>query len=242
MPTTKTARQLVTRALKLAQILAAGEAPAAEDAQTGLDALNAMLDSWETSRIYLHQQSQITVPLTAGVGTYSVGAGQTINVSPVPIGFNFVTIRSIQNPAQPLDFQLQRYLAEEWAEINLKNLGNTWPTAYWYDYGPTTGSLNIWPLPSTQMQLILGYVAEFNDFTTLDVSATYPSGYEDAIIYSLAERMCVEFGRPIPPDIKKIAADSRAAVLSTNLPEPKLKFEYGLGDDQMTSYAEFLRG
>jgi hypothetical protein len=241
MSVTSSARRFIERALRIAQITAAGETPSAEDAQAGLDMLNGMLDSWETSNINLHDQEQLAFNLTAGQGVYTIGAGQNFNVSPPPISFNYMFLRVLTNPQQPLDLPIKQITAPEFAEIQLKQLGNTYPGYSWYNYGPIAGTVNLWPLPIGNTQLVIGYKAEFSSFATLDTTASFPSGYDDAIVYSLAERICAEYGRPITPDLARMAREARAAMKSTNLAQPKLKFEYGVKPEMMT-LVDFLRG
>ncbi len=53
-------------------------------------------------------------------------------------------------------------------------------------------------------------------------AASFPPGYEEAIVYNLAERMCVAWAKPIGVELELMARRARAKVQSLNSVAPKL--------------------
>jgi len=70
-----TVRDLITEALELIGVVAAGETPAAADVQTTLNTLNFMIDSWANDRLALFDLPREVFELTPGKSIYSFGVG-----------------------------------------------------------------------------------------------------------------------------------------------------------------------
>src|SRR5437867_11271480 len=134
MPTTSaTAADIVSRALKLIGVLAAGEAAAAEDAADVLDIANGMLDAWTMDRLYVYASTFPTYALTSGTQSYSIGptAAAPFNV-PRPNKIeeaNIVITSQTPNVRRPL------YIMDDsdWMSISIRPLATpSIPTALYY--------------------------------------------------------------------------------------------------------------
>lgn len=55
----------IKRAMRLPGVYQIGEAPTADECDTGLLALNSMLDSWSTESLFIYSPTLDSVPLVA---------------------------------------------------------------------------------------------------------------------------------------------------------------------------------
>jgi len=222
MAATRTVRDLITRALRVAGVVGAGETPGADDADDALLSLNMMLDAWQAERLFAYSIVDRTYALTAGLATYSIGSGATINV-PRPVRIEWAFTRDSSN----IDRQIRVVLDDVFAAISVKNIGNTYPTALYYQPSYPNGTINLWPLPAAGLTLHIGAWEVLTEYASLNATLSLPPGYEDAFVYSLVERLCPEYGKAISADISKLAAKARANIEQDNLPGPLSVCEFG---------------
>ena len=71
----------ITAALQDLGVLAAGEVPSADDSTVALARVNDWIDALATEGLTMYGRTRTTWALTAGVSTYSVGDGATVNVA-----------------------------------------------------------------------------------------------------------------------------------------------------------------
>lgn len=72
---TRTRNQIVTRALRFAGVIEAGEEPAAEDMTAGAEALNALVKALQAEGYHLWKLGEATLFLTKGTASYNLGTG-----------------------------------------------------------------------------------------------------------------------------------------------------------------------
>lgn len=69
----RTAGQIVTRAMRHLGAISGGEAPTNEEMDTGLEALNVMVKAWQIEGINLWKQEELILWLVKGTTKYSIG-------------------------------------------------------------------------------------------------------------------------------------------------------------------------
>ena len=74
-PTTKTALDLITGALRKIGQYAPGETISAADVSDALDTFNGLLDMWSNQKLAVFNTIETVVNLTAGQNTYTMGVG-----------------------------------------------------------------------------------------------------------------------------------------------------------------------
>ena len=74
-PTTKTALDLITGALRKIGQYAPGEVISAADANDALDTFNGLLDLWSSQKLSVFNVIETVLNLTAGQSTYTMGVG-----------------------------------------------------------------------------------------------------------------------------------------------------------------------
>lgn len=221
----RTARDLIKRSLRIINVVAAGEDPDANDAFDALEAANDMLDSWSTERLYAFVINEVTHPLTAGTADYNIGTGATINTAR-PLKVQFAFSRDANGYDRPMAILDQ----DDYASVRYKSLGQTYPEALFYQTTFPTGVINLWPVPPSALTLHMGLWQPLTEIASLDTEVNFPPGYREAFVYSLAERLAPEYGRPIGNDVIAIAANARGRIKSVNLPESRAVCELqGIG-------------
>ena len=99
-----TAGDIVRKAMSKILVLGTQDTLASADLQDGLDALNAMLDSWWNESLAVYAIKQENFPLTANVASYTVGPAATWNTTrPTRIVNAFARYQNVDYPVTPID-------------------------------------------------------------------------------------------------------------------------------------------
>ncbi len=210
----------ITAALQDLGLVAAGEVPAADDSAVALDRVNDWLDALATEGLTLFGRTRTTWALTAGVSSYTVGTGQTVNVAR-PGGPEAIEAVGYQDTSQSpvTEYLLGRPLTEDaYAAIAQKAFQSTYPTAWYYRPGATTGTLLAWPVPtSSTLQGVLYTATPLAEFAGLTDTLALPPGYRRFIRTNLAVELAPTFAVQPPPVVLELAVASKAAVKRANL-------------------------
>lgn len=234
----RTARDLIARSLRIINVIASGETPDSNDANDALLAFNHMLDMWSADRLLAYLVQEVgPFSLTGGQIAYTIGVGGDIN-TPLPIAIDYAFTRD----SVGIDRRCNPISAEEYSAISLKTVGQTFPSVFWYFVTAPQGQLHFYPVPQSGLSLYLGVWQPFTSFATLDDSIVFPAGLEVALTYSLAEVLAIEYGRPVGPDLARMAQSARAKWAGTNLPETRSVIEFTGQNAGGVSYADFIRG
>lgn len=108
---------LVTKAYEDAGLMTLGGTPNAAQMTRGLDRVNDLINLWATQGLKLWLQEDISVPLTAGKTTYSMGPGGDVNMTKPLSVFQGYYLTSTQS-RQPLTI-LSR---DEWTRMSQTNV------------------------------------------------------------------------------------------------------------------------
>jgi hypothetical protein len=214
-----TALDLVKGAMRLVGVLAEGETPEAEDANIVLSALNAMLDSWNLESLLIYHIQDEAFPVSAGVGEYGIGTGQTFNTTR-PVSIESAFIRDGSGNDHPLTvFEFDR-----WDDIPDKDAVGR-PDALSYEPSYPYGQIKLWPAPSAADTLHIRTFKPLSNSLTLATQLAIPTGYERAIRFNLAVEIAPEFEREASPTVQRVAIDTLRAIKTRNTRVPQM----GLG-------------
>jgi hypothetical protein len=222
MAATRTVRKLIERSMRVATILGAGDPMDANDADDALLSLNQMLDAWQAERLFCYAVQEQTHPLVAGTGVYTIGPTGDIVVPVRPVRLEYAFTRDVNNQ----DYIIETIPYEVWSNFALKSLGNNYPTALYYQPSYPDGTINLWQFPISGLTLHLGIWTLLTEYATLDDIVALPPGYEDALVFSLAERLCPEYSKPVSRDLEKLAIKARANIQQNNLGDPRTVCEF----------------
>ena len=198
-----------------------------------LSRLNSMMDSWTIERLMIFSLSQTSFALTVSVGVYSIGNGATFNMTRPTKLVDPCFVRD----SGGYDTHLQIINMEAYGNIVLKSVSGTYPSLIAYDYGysaTSTASLYLYPQPASGLTLLINTLQPFTNFSTFTQTLLLPPGYQDAIESNYAVSSAIGL-IPVSNDLKEMARTTKAAIKSTNLPEPVMRLEYGFSGNRRSS-------
>lgn len=214
-----TANTMITRAMRLIQVLTPDAAPTAQEAADGLYALNAMLDAWSIERLMVYQVQQSSYSWASGNASRTIGSGGNFNTTrPYKIEPNGNFFRT----SGGIDYPLAVYAREEYDRIVQKSAAGAIPEHLFHDTGYPLMTLYAYPVPSQTLTLYLNDWKPLQSFSGLTTALALPPGYQAAIEYSLALWLAPEFGAAAvaaADRIKDQAVKLRANIKTVNAPD-----------------------
>ena len=226
LPTTPS--DIISLALKTANVIGVGQTPLAQDINDSFNQLNMMMAQWQRRRYMVYELVTVSKQATGQV-SYTIGPGAQYDFNVArPVKLEFAYFRMNSGTPLPVDYPLQVLRAQEdYDRISIKNL-NAFPQYVFYDTGYPVGNIYVWPLPSNQYTIFLSVMVQLQKFNTINDSIVLPPEYLDALHWNLARRLCVVYGVPIPPELTGYAEASMRAIEEVNSQIPLLHMPVAL--------------
>lgn len=217
---------LINPALSEIGVRSAGETLPADIGADALAALNRMMDAWATERLTIPNIVRTTWTISANDGDYTVGTGANINIAR-PVFVDHVNF--IETSANPdVELPLQKLTEAGYAGIVSKAQTSVYPLAWYYNPTVATGTLILWPTPtSSTLQGAIYVPTAVAQFASLAATITLPNGYQRAIVKNLAVDLAPSFSRQVDPELKAQARESKADIKRANKRDADLSFEAG---------------
>lgn len=225
-----TANTMISRAMRLIQVLAPDANPTAQEAADGLYALNSMLDAWSIERLMIYQVQQNNYSWSSGSSSKTIGSGGDFSASrPARIEAQGNFFRT----SGGIDYPLSVYAREEYDRIVSKTSGGAIPEYLFYDGGFPLMTLYAYPVPSETLTLYLNTWKALQQFSSLTAQLLLPAGYQAAIEYNLARWIAPEFGQAAKAaandqDFKAMALQLKSNIKTVNAPDLIAKTDYPL--------------
>lgn len=202
------AQHIITRGLRMLGVIGAGQSISAEDNEAGLESLNDMLDGWNTEGLIVYEVRDEIFSLASGSASVTIGSSGNFNTDR-PVNIEYIFIRE-----DGTDYRLSRLTSHQWAGLYAKSTDSAgWPAAYYYQNTFPLGTLYFVPVPSQTFATVhVGTWRQFSDFVSASASATFPSGFKEAMITNLALTMAPEYGIAAPNEVVRMAIDSLARI------------------------------
>jgi hypothetical protein len=183
-----------------------------------------MLDAWNAQRLAVYAIRRDTYWLIGGQQSYTIGpSGDFAAERPVRIErANVILPPALHHP-------LEMISVDDWAALRLPNLTSTFPTRLYYDRAYPLAKLYFWPAPTENHQVELFTWQKLARFASVNDTAEFPEGYEEAIKYNLALRLAQELRVPIPEFVAIHAREALANLKRLNLPQPVMATEPVVG-------------
>lgn len=141
---------LISAALRQIGELSPGQTPNDEEAATGLELLNAILENWENARRKVFIIDNLQFPLVAGQSCYTMGPGGDFDsYRPVKIQAANIIFSEDGNPAHGIAHPLELVPSRVWADIREKNMLAQRPLRLYNDNDFPLLKLCLWPTPNT---------------------------------------------------------------------------------------------
>lgn len=213
-----TVRDLIRASMRKLGVISAGEQPSAQEAADGLEALNALLESWNTERLFVFSIVPRQYNLVAGKQTYTIGPGGEFD-GPRPVKIDQAYVIFTPNGDQPPTIPIEILTLDQWASKEVKNTPSTFPTQMYNDSDNPLSNLSFWPIPTLVVPVVLWCWGQISAFPDINADISLPPGYYRALVYNLAVELAPEFGRSVTPEIAAIATEAKGDVKITNSPD-----------------------
>lgn len=205
------ARQLLQDVLVEIGAIDATETMGNAPAQLALRTLNRVMDRWQASRLYVYCVSEVVA--TVGGQSATIGPGLQFDcVAPQALHEGCYFVRS--GMSYPLDV----WSREAYNAITLKSQANDYPFGVFYD---RMGKVFFTGVPSPA-EFHLQVLARLPKFANLDTDYALPDGYEDALYWTLCERLPAQFNLPVSANAPREAANARRVIRKANVTIPTL--------------------
>ena len=206
-------------------VLAGGSNPTPDQSDLCVRRLNQIFDNYNVMReasyveqfdtfTFIASQQDYTIGPAAGSPDFTISNARPSGIDAANVILNTVS-PSVRNPINVRDWQW-------WASVSVRAVTTTFPTDVYYEPGWPNGTLKFWPKPTVAYGLEL---VTTNTFAQVSVTDTLnmPSGYQQAVMLTLAEDIASPFGQTVLPLTTTKAREARARVFSNNTFTPRLR-------------------
>jgi len=219
------AGDLINGALRLLGVLAEGETPSAETSADALNAMNQMIDSWNTERLSIFStQDQV---FNWAPSTISRTLGPTGDF----VGNRFILLDDatyFRDPSTNVSFGIHIINQQQYDGIAVKTVTSTYPQVLWINMTYPNVEMYIYPVPTRTLEWHFISVEELTQPATLATDIALPPGYLRAFRYNLACEMAPEFGVEPSPQVRRIAMVSKRNIKRINNPDDIMSLPYSL--------------
>lgn len=234
MSITVTARSLLTTACQKVGIAGIGETPDAAIMQQAFQALQQLVDSWNTQSLTVLVVERTVYTLTSNKQTYTIG--------PAALSPDFSTGTAarppeIQGAGLVLNYttpvtEIPLFLLTDdlYQLIGIKAQTSTQPTELYYNPTDPLGTVFLWPMPTTGVNGLALYTSLLTpQFNALSTFVVMPPGYARALEWNMAlELSTPAFGVPLDPLVDRMATTSLAQLKRSNYKPSDLSIDPAL--------------
>lgn len=233
-PVPITPGDIITLALKTANVVGVGQAPEAEDMNDAFNLLNMMLAQLQRRRYFIYQLID-TAFVGTGAISYTVGPGGNFNI-PRPAKIESAFFRQNFGGPNPVDYPLEILRArEDYNQISLKSL-NSFPRYAFYDMAYPIGNLFIWPVPNNTYEIHITTMLQLQQFVTPSDIIALPPEYSAALMWNLVQELYPFYGLPPNPAVTGKAEASLRIIEEANVAIPQLKIPAALRNNNGATY------
>lgn len=204
---------LIKASLRKLTVYASGESPSSNELADGLTALQSMLRRWSTKKILVFASVREYFVLVPGTYFYTWGSGGTWNTTRPHrlLGAYIVDSSEISHTVAIIDETKRNSITAKTTISRPYTLfmQPAYPLAFIYLY----------PIPDTAEELHIISIKPFTEtssFSATSDTISFPSEYEEALIYNLAVRLASEFGKTVPVEVAAIAEGAYNDIIKLN--------------------------
>jgi hypothetical protein len=222
---TTTAGDQINGALRLLGVLAEGETPSAATSQDALNALNQMIDSWNTERLAVFSTQDQVFSWLPGFISRTLGpTGDFVGNRPVLLDDSTY----FKDPATGISYGIKILNQQQYNGIAVKTVTSTYPQVIWVNMTYPDIEMYIYPVPTKTLEWHFVSVEELTQPALLSTALTFPPGYLRAFRYNLACEFAPEFGIEPPPTVSRIAMTSKRNLKRINNPDDIMALPYSI--------------
>ena len=220
-----TAGDIINGSLRLLGVLAEGEVPSAETSQDALNAMNQMIDSWNTERLSVFSTQDQQFDWPAGILSRTFGpTGDFVGNRPV----YFDDSTYFVDPGTGVSYGIKFINQQQYDGIAVKTVTSTFPQVIFVNMTYPDVEMFIYPRPTRLLRWHFISVEELTQPATLATELHFPPGYLRAFRYNLACEFAPEFGVEPSPQVQRIAMASKRDLKRVNNPDDIMSLPYSL--------------
>jgi hypothetical protein len=220
-----TAGDQINAALRLIGMLAEGETPSANTSSDALDALNQMIDSWNTERLTVFSTQDQVFTWTPNQIHRTLGpTGNFVGNRPILID----DATYFKDPTNGISFGIKIINQQQYDGIAVKTVTSTYPQVMWINMDYPNIDMYVYPVPTKALEWHFVSVTELTQPATLATSLTFPPGYLRCFKYNLACEIATEFGVEPPANVARIAMTSKRNLKRINNPDDIMSLPYSI--------------
>lgn len=218
---TETRDQIISDSLQLLGVVGAGETPSSADITFAANILNKMIKGWQAQGIHLWKETNQIVTIVAGQASY--------DLSPRPLN----VISCLYSYGTGLDRKMKKLGRSEYESLPTKTTSTGPSTAFYYSPQLSTGTLYVWPVPtSTEVTnsdtFTVTYMKTIEDFDASGDTPDFPQEWLECLTYNLAVRLAPAYGivlqtRKITSEVLTIATQSLQEIQAWDSEEGSIK-------------------
>jgi hypothetical protein len=222
---TTTAGDQINGALRLLGVLAEGETPSAATSQDALNALNQMIDSWNTERLAVFSTQDQVFSWLPGFISRTLGpTGDFVGNRPILLDDSTY----FKDPASGISYGIKIINQQQYDGIAVKTVTSTYPQVIWLNMSYPDIEMYIYPVPTKVLEWHFVSVEELTQPALLSTALSFPPGYLRAFRYNLACEFAPEFGIEPPPTVSRIAMASKRNLKRINNPDDIMALPYSM--------------
>ena len=220
-----TAGDIINGSLRLLGILAEGEVPSAETSQDALNAMNQMIDSWNTERLSVFSTQDQVFTWPAGQLNRTLGpSGDFVGNRPVLLD----DATYFKDPGTGVSYGIKFINQQQYDGIAVKTVTSTYPQVIFVNNTFPDIDMYVYPRPTRDLEWHFISVEELTQPATLATALHFPPGYLRAFCYNLACEMAPEFGVEPTPQVMRIAMASKRDLKRINNPDDIMSMPYSI--------------
>jgi hypothetical protein len=220
-----TAADQINGALRLIGMLAEAETPSAATAQDALNAMNQMIDSWNTERLSVFStQDQIFTWPNNQIKRTLGPTGDFVGNRPVLLEDSTY----FKDPTNGISFGIKLINQQQYNGIAVKTVTSTYPQVMWVNMDYPNIEMYVYPVPTKALEWHFISVNELTEPATLATNLAFPPGYLRCFKYNLACEIANEFGIEPPPNVARIAMTSKRNLKRINNPDDIMSLPYSI--------------
>ena len=220
-----TAGDIINGSLRLIGQLAEGEVPSSETAQDALNALNQMIDSWNTERLAVFSTIDQIETWPPGAISRTFGpTGDIVGARPVLID----DATYFRDPASGISYGLKLINQQQYNGIAVKTVTSTYPQVMWVNMTYPNIEMYVYPVPTKVLEFHIVSVQELTQPATLGTDLAFPPGYLRCFRYNLACELAPEFGVEPSRQVQRIAMTSKRNLKRINNPDDIMALPYSI--------------
>jgi len=220
-----TAGDIINGSLRLLGVLAEGEVPSAETSQDALNAMNQMIDSWNTERLSVFSTQDQVFTWPAGVLSRTMGpSGDFVGNRPVLLDDSTY----FRDAGTGISYGIKFINQQQYDGIAVKTVTSTFPQVIFINMTFPDIEMFVYPRPTRDLEWHFISVEELTQPANLATVLAFPPGYLRAFRYNLASEMAPEFGVAPSAQVMRIAMTSKRNLKRINNPGDVMAMPYSL--------------